>query len=256
MKRLKRFVKIFFNSLGFDLKRINPEVKNLSFDEILKQNLSQDPLILDVGANKGQTIRRFLDLFDNPTIHAFEPVEEAIQKIRENYSTHRNIFINNHALGDKRETKNFNISHRTENSTFHQFNSNTKWLKTRSRQYNVGVNEYVKKVEKVNIGTIDDYVEKNKIEKIDILKMDTEGYEDKVLSGAINTLRENKIKIVLTELAFDNVRDKYLSFSDLEKYLLPNNYRLVGIDLENNNLFSGLVFFAEVMYFNKKFFDI
>ena len=84
MKRLKRFVKIFFNSLGFDLKRINPEVKNLSFDEILKQNLSQDPLILDVGANKGQTIRRFLDLFDNPTIHAFEPVEEAIQKIREN----------------------------------------------------------------------------------------------------------------------------------------------------------------------------
>ena len=67
---------------------------------------------------------------------------------------------------------------------------------------------------------------------------------------------ENKIKIVLTELAFDNVRDKYLSFSDLEKYLLPNNYRLVGIDLENNNLFSGLVFFAEVMYFNKKFFDI
>tara|TARA_B100000242_G_C43024066_1_gene476750 strand:+ start:578 stop:1348 length:771 start_codon:yes stop_codon:yes gene_type:complete len=256
MKRLKRFVKIFFNSLGFDLKRINPEVKNLSFDEILKQNLSQDPLILDVGANKGQTIRRFLDLFDNPTIHAFEPVEEAIQKIRENYSTHRNIFINNHALGDKRETKNFNISHRTENSTFHQFNSNTKWLKTRSRQYNVGVNEYVKKVEKVNIGTIDDYVAKNKIEKIDILKMDTEGYEDKVLSGAINTLRENKIKIVLTELAFDNVRDKYLSFSDLEKYLLPNNYRLVGIDLENNNLFSGLVFFAEVMYFNKKFFDI
>ena len=256
MKRLKRFVKIFFNSLGFDLKRINPEVKNLSFDEILKQNLSQDPLILDVGANKGQTIRRFLDLFDNPTIHAFEPVEEAIQKIRENYSTHRNIFINNHALGDKRETKNFNISHRTENSTFHQFNSNTKWLKTRSRQYNVGVNEYVKKVEKVNIGTIDDYVAKNKIEKIDILKMDTEGYEDKVLSGAINTLRENKIKIVLTELAFDNVRDKYLSFSDLEKYLLPNNYRLVGIDLENNNLISGLVFFAEVMYFNKKFFDI
>ncbi len=118
MKRLKRFVKIFFNSLGFDLKRINPEVKNLSFDEILKQNLSQDPLILDVGANKGQTIRRFLDLFDNPTIHAFEPVEEAIQKIRENYSTHRNIFINNHALGDKRETKNFNISHRTDKFNF------------------------------------------------------------------------------------------------------------------------------------------
>ena len=86
--------------------------------------------------------------------------------------------------------------------------------------------------------------------------MDTEGYEDKVLDGAINTLRENKIKIIVTELIFDNGRDKYLSFSDLEKYLIPNNYRLVGIDLENNNLFSGLVFLAEVMYFDKNFFNL
>lgn len=256
MKRIKRFVKLFFNSLGFDLKRIHPEIKNLSFDEILKKNLSQDPLILDVGANKGQTIRRFLNLFDSPTIHAFEPVEEAIQEIRDKYSNHKNIFINNYALGDKKETRNFNISHRTENSTFHQFSPNTKWLKTRSQQYDVGMNEYVKKVQKVNVETIDDYVAKNKIEKIDILKMDTEGYEDKVLDGAINTLRENKIKIVVTELIFDNGRDKYLSFSDLEKYLIPNNYRLVGIDLENNNLFSGLVFLAEVMYFDKNFFNL
>ena len=88
MKIIKRFVKLFFNSLGFDLRRLHPEIKNLSFDEILKKNLSQDPLILDVGANKGQTIRRFLNLFDNPTIHAFEPVEEAIQEIRDNYSKH------------------------------------------------------------------------------------------------------------------------------------------------------------------------
>ena len=91
MKKIKKFVKLFINSLGFDLKRIHPEIKNLSFDEILKKNLSQDPVILDVGANKGQTIRRFLNLFDNPTIHAFEPVEEAIQKIRDSYSNHKNL---------------------------------------------------------------------------------------------------------------------------------------------------------------------
>lgn len=256
MKIIKRFVKLFFNSLGFDLRRLHPEIKNLSFDEILKLKVSKDPVILDVGANKGQTIKRFMDIFSNPTIHAFEPVEEAISKIKDNYSDNKNILINNYALGDKVDFKNFNISQRIENSTFHQFKSNSKWLQTRSKQYNVSVDNYVKKVQKIKIETIDNYVAKNKIEEIDILKMDTEGYEDKVLSGAINTLKQNKIKIVLTELAFDDVRDKYLSFSDIEKYLLPNNFRLVGIDLANNNLFSGLVFFAEVMYFNKNFYDI
>jgi|TARA_B100001094_G_C17935961_1_gene673119 FkbM family methyltransferase len=256
MKKLKKIAKSFFNQFGIDIKRINPEIKNLSFDEILKLKVSKDPLILDVGANKGQTIKRFLDIFSNPTIHAFEPVEEAISKIRDNYSDNKNILINNYALGDKVDFKNFNISQRTENSTFHQFKSNSKWLQTRSKQYHVGVDDYVKKVQKIKIETIDNYVAKNKIEEIDILKMDTEGYEDKVLSGAINTLKQNKIKIVLTELAFDDVRDKHLSFSDIEQYLLPNNFRLVGIDLANNNLFSGLVFFADVMYFNKNFYDI
>lgn len=256
MNKFFKIVKSFINYFGIDIRRINPELKNLSFDEILRNNSSREPLIFDVGANKGQSIKRFLDLFENPTIHAFEPVDEAVKIIENNYSDNKNIFINNYAVGDKKEIKNFHISERSENSTFNQFNSNTKWLKTRSKQLNVDENAYVKSVKKVNIETIDEYVEKNNIQMIDILKIDTEGYEDKVLGGAINTIKENKIKIVVTEIAFDNVRDKYLTFSDLEKYLIPNNFRLVGIDLQNNNLFSGLVFFADAMYFNKNFYNL
>ena len=49
---------------------------------------------------------------------------------------------------------------------------------------------------------------------------------------------------------------KYFSFSDIEKYLLPNNFRMVGLDLVSNNLFSNLVFFADVYYFNKKHYNV
>ena len=55
---------------------------------------------------------------------------------------------------------------------------------------------------------------------------------------------------------FDNVYEKYFSFSDIEKYINPNDFRMVGIDLINNNLFSGLVFFADVYYFNKKTYNL
>ena len=94
------------------------------------------------------------------------------------------------------------------------------------------------------------------INRIDILKIDTQGYEDKVLQGSQETLKFNQVRSIITEIMFDSVYGKYLSFSDIEKYLLPNNFRMVGIDLVNNNLFSGLVFDADVYYFNKNFYKI
>ena len=54
---------------------------------------------------------------------------------------------------------------------------------------------------------------------------------------------------------FDNVYEKYFSFSDIEKFLVSKDFRMVGINLTNNNLFSGLLFMADVMYFNKKIFQ-
>ena len=54
----------------------------------------------------------------------------------------------------------------------------------------------------------------------------------------------------------DNVYEKYFTFSDYERILIPHNFRLVGINTSNNNLFSGMVFFADILYFNKKKFDI
>ena len=94
-----------------------------------------------------------------------------------------------------------------------------------------------------------------KFQHIDLLKIDTQGYEDKVLEGSMDMIRNNKIKTIKTEIMFDDVYDKYFSFSDLEKFLIPNNFRMVAIDLANNNLFTGLVF-ADVYYFNRNFYSI
>ena len=77
-----------------------------------------------------------------------------------------------------------------------------------------------------------------------------------VLKGSYNKLKNNDIKAISAEIMFDNVYEKYFSFTDIEKYLLPNNFRMVGLDLVSNNLFSNLVFFADVYYFNKKHYNI
>jgi hypothetical protein len=53
------------------------------------------------------------------------------------------------------------------------------------------------------------------------LKIDIQGYEDKILEGCSELIKKNKIGIIITEIMFDNVYDKYFSFSDIEKFLIP-----------------------------------
>ena len=249
---IKSKLKKLINFFGYDICKINKEIGNQNFNEILKKKISNNPTIFDVGANQGQSIERFSKLFNNPIIHSFEPISFEFNNLSNKYGENKNTFLNNIALGEKQEIKEFNITAKTGNSSFNKINLGTEWLKTRSKQYNTSEAGYVTKVEKVKIDTLDNYFIKNNLDKIDLLKIDTEGYEDKVLEGSLETIKKNRIGIIVTEIMFDNVYDRYFSFSDLEKFLIPYNFRMVGINLINNSLYSGLAFFADVMYVNKK----
>ena len=253
---IKKLVKKTINKLGFDLKRHNPNYKQVNFDDLLKDKISNNPIIFDVGGNKGQSIEKYLKIFDKPIIHSFEPIETEFNYMYNKFKNNKNIFLNNFALGDKTEEKEFNVTAKTVNSSFNKINLDTDWLKERSKQYNTSEEGYVTSVQKVNVIKLDDYCRDHKISIIDLVKIDTQGYEDKVLQGSLNSIKQNKIKAIVTEIMFDNVYDKYFSFSDIEKFIIPNNFRMVGIDLMNNNLFSGLVFFADVYYFNKNFYKL
>ena len=84
-------------------------------------------------------------------------------------------------------------------------------VKKRSKEFNVKPADYITSKQKVNVITLDHYCE-NKIDNIDLLKIDTQGYEDKVLQGSLNNLRNNNIKVI-TEITFSDIYEKYFSFS-------------------------------------------
>ena len=253
---IKKLVKKTINKLGFDLKRYNPQHKQFYFDDLSKDKISNNPIIFDVGGNKGQSIEKYLKMFEKPIIHSFEPIKTEFDYMCSKFKNNKNIFLNNFALGDKIEEKEFNVTAKTGNSSFNKINLGTDWLKLKSKKYNTSEEGYVTSVQKVNVIKLDDYCKDKNINVIDLVKIDTQGYEDKVLEGSLNSIKQNKIKAIVTEIMFDNVYDKYFSFSDLEKYIIPYNFRMVGIQLGNNNLFSSLNFFADVYYFNKNFYKL
>ena len=253
---IKKLVKKTINKLGFDLKRYNSSNKQVNFDDLLKDKISNNPIIFDVGGNKGQSIEKYLKIFDKPIIHSFEPIKTEFDYMNKKFKNNKNIFLNNFALGDETEEKKFNVTAKTGNSSFNKINLGTDWLNVKSKRYNTTEEGYVTSVQKVNVIKLDDYCKDNNISLIDLVKIDTQGYEDKVLKGSLNSIKQNKIKAIVTEIMFDNVYDKYFSFSDIEKFIVPYNFRMVGIDLSNNNLFSGLAFFSDVYYLNKNFYKL
>ena len=142
------------------------------------------------------------------------------------------------------------------NSSFIKLNPNTEWINIRTKQAGVDKENYIKRKENVNIDTIDNYLTLNNIDHVDLIKIDTQLYEDKVLQGCKNTIKNLKVDAIEMEIVFSDVYKKYFSFSDLEKYLTPYNFRFAAIKLHNNNLFSGSIFFANVLYLNKSKFNI
>lgn len=255
-KYLKNKIKKILWKIGVEIRKINNEVSYLSFDDIYKLKLNKSPTIFDIGANQGQSIERFKKIFFKPTIHAFEPIKFEFDKLKNKYQNDPNVILNNFAVGDVVDIKDFFITAKTGNSSFNKISKNTEWIKKRSRQYGTTVENYVQKIEKVEIITLDKYCNNSNINSIDLIKIDTQGYEDKVLEGSQNILSKGIVYAIESEIMLDNVYDKYLNFSDLEKNLIKNNFRIVGINLINNNLFTGLTFFGDVLYFNKKKFNL
>ena len=62
---MKSILKKVFNYFGFNIIRVNKEINNIDFNDLLKQKISSNPIIFDVGGNSGQSIIKFKKKFVN-----------------------------------------------------------------------------------------------------------------------------------------------------------------------------------------------
>ena len=107
-----------------------------------------------------------------------------------------------------------------------------------------------KKSLKVKTTTLDKFVYKNKIKKIDILKIDTECNDDKVLDGAKKILAKRIPKIIMIEVISGLDFERKISFFDIEKFLIPNRYEIFSLD-KGGNLFNKKLTF-NLIYIKKE----
>ena len=91
---------------------------------------------------------------------------------------------------------------------------------------------------------------KTEIKNIDILKIDTQSHEDKVLSGARKSLKNKIINFIEAEVMLGQQYEKVNSFYKIEKNFSKNDYSLLAIN-NTGNLLTNKDFQLDVIYINK-----
>ena len=237
---MKKLINNLLSSIGYSIiKKKNFDKIYRTLDSSIKNLLNKkDPLIFDVGAHKGESIDRFLKIFDKPIFHCFEPQEDSFDILKQHH--YKNVFFNNFALGDKNEDKEINILNDDSSSSLY---------KLHERSENLGK---LKKINSkiVSIQTLDGYIKTNKIDKIDLLKIDVQGYEDKVLSGGIHALKN--IFLIELEIIFIDYYEKKKSFYDLEKILNINDFELYSLSTPQFTK-NYQIKWLDALYINRKF---
>ena len=79
--------------------------------------------------------------------------------------------------------------------------------------------------EKIKLNTLNNQFKNFSFNFVDILKIDTEGFEFDVIKGASNYLK--KIKFIYFEHHFDSMIIKNYKFSEIHEYLKNNNFKKI-----------------------------
>ena len=192
----------------------------------LKKKIKNNCILVDVGAHHGETIKNFKKYFNTSEIHSFEASSINFKVLNNKYNdqTDHKIFLNNFGLSD--EKKMYKIKQLLESSstTISRINENSKYFKKKMRILGTEKSEYFKEIE-INLETFDNYFLMKKLNKIDLLKIDTEGHEMHVLKGCKKTLKF--INFIYFEHHYDDMLDKGYTFSDINKFLKINGFKKI-----------------------------
>lgn len=189
----RRFNQLLFRCAAHGLGLMNyRNLKESGEDMLIKRllplKLSEKCVLLDIGANVGNYSILLRSSFAKARIIAFEPHPPTFATLEENIRG-LGIELVNEALSDKSGFSPFFVTDRQDLSsknTMHQSKVNS-------------FSELCFRETQVAATTIDEFVEEKQIEIIDFLKIDTEGHELAILSGAQNTLAAGRIRFIQFE---------------------------------------------------------
>ena len=218
-KIMNNFFGILISIIDYPNKK---KILNFFKSKLKDENLK----IIDIGAHKGETISFFLNNFRVGEIYAFEPNFDLYEKLRKiNKFKKKFIRIFNFGIGYRDQIKTLNIMTDSSSSTINSLDEDTEYFKKKKKILSLfsSNKNFLKKRQEIKITSLSQIILNNNINRIDVLKIDTEGYEYNVLKG-INLNDFKKINYIYFEHHYDLMIKKGYKFSDINFLLNQNNF--------------------------------
>jgi len=205
-----------------------------------RSRIAESSICVDIGANIGYFSLLFASLSPQGAVHSFEPVPLnyhilSVNKLLNGFS---NLTVNPEAVGDSEGNVDFVIS---EDSGFSSL------VDTGRKQ--------VAQQTSVMMTTLDGYCDLRGIARVDVLKVDVEGAEERVVIGAHRLLQDpaRRPHTVMLELyepmlkqhrsTIENILDQMKRFN-YRPFVLCNN-QLMALKHEHYSRFENVVFVCE-----------
>ena len=170
--------------------------------------------VFDVGANVGQSARKFRGAFPHARIHCFEPVDGIYRTLKDSFARDPRTHCHRLALGSSAHTGRIYLTDHATTSSLIQ-------------------PEDARGYEDVEVVTIDAFAAANGIARIDLLKIDAEGFDLEVLKGADGMLSTQRVAFVLVEVGFHPGDERHVLFDSARDLLMARGFHVYGIYDQN-----------------------
>jgi len=196
--------------------------------------------IIDAGASNGRISKKFLKIFPEACVHAFEP-NPLYENTLNQFSREDGRFFPHYcALSDHKGFEDFCITESPGNTSFFKPAKRLKEIDPEGSS--------VKNIKKVEVIPLDEWLKENGNHSIQIIKLDIQGAELLALRGAQNALN-NSVLAIYTEILFNPLYDGGALYSEIDLYLRNQGFVLYDIFKPKYNS-SGLLMWGNAIFLN------
>lgn len=215
--------------------------------DTLKRIIKKNDYIFDIGANVGTVTYKFSQLTPYGKVFSFEPEKNCYKNIlylKKKLNLNNVKVINKAISNDKKKVATLKTpiinSVEMPGYQFIDYRSNT--IKPNNINALNARNNKIFRKSLIELVSLDEFIKKNKIEKVEFIKVDTEGNEYKVLLSAINTIEKFKPKLLIERYSNDEF-DKIVNLLSKFGYEVFHFFRnkIIKSKYTKNN-FSNFLF--------------
>jgi FkbM family methyltransferase len=234
-----KIIRSIANPIGYDIVKF--KTTHPAHIVLSHLNINDIETVLDVGANAGQYSCELRKAGYKGRIISFEPVSETYGRLLLIAVKDIDWQTFNFALGDTNGNTSINISRHSPSSSL---------LPMTSLHNDAAPGSEYMSEEEIEIRTLDAIFDTLRISGENVfLKVDTQGYEKKVLDGAVNSL--SRISGIQLELSAAELYEGEESYYSLCRFLEERNFHLVRVIPGFTNKKTGEMLQFDAIFFRK-----